>query len=336
MNKFSWLNVTSIDEALKNTSATVSDLLQPRAGENEAVIKAGGMDLLDLMKEGLVKPAKLVQIQDIPGLSRINLHQRDGLQIGAGTKLVEIEKDELIKKNYAALHMAVGKVATPNIRNMATLGGNLAQRTRCWYFRSIHHDCIRKGSGTCYAQEGKNEFHAIMHNSLCTSVHASSVATALMAHDAEVVIINDEGETKRVRLEEFFVLPDDNSKRENILEAKELITMITLPPVGPRIRSYYIKQGARESYDWPIADVAVVAEMDGSRCKKAKIVLGAAAPVPIAAVDAANMLKGKEITEELAIAAAEMAMIDATPLSRNQYKIPVFKSIIKRAILKIR
>ena len=336
MNKFSWLKATSIEEALNNASATSSELLQPDSSEDAAVLKAGGVDLLDLMKEGLVKPAKLIDIRSIPGMSRINLHKRDGLQIGAGTTLSEIEHDAFITKNFPALQMAAAKAATPNIRNMATLGGNLAQRTRCWYFRSKHHECIRKGSGTCYAQDGKNEFHAIMHNDTCTSVHASSIATALMAYEAEIVIMGLDGTKKVVPINEFFVSPSEDSRRESILTSKELISQVNLPAVSSNVRAYYIKQGARESYDWPIADVAVVAEMDGSRVKWVNIVLGAAAPVPLRSDAASDMLKGKELTKSRAEKVAEIAMKEATPLSQNAYKVPIFKAIIKRAILKLR
>ncbi len=334
MNKFSWYEAKSVEDALKKVNATASDLIGKGQSGSSVVFKAGGVDLLDLMKEGLVNPSSIVGIRKIPGLNKIGYNDKDGLLIGANATLAEIEDDKTINQKYLALHQAVAHAGTPQLRNSATLGGNLAQRTRCWYFRSIDHECYRKGSGTCFAQKGENEFHAVMHNGTCASVHSSSVSTALMAFNARVVIAGVDGKTKEVSIDEFFVDPDTDSRQENILKPGELITGVKLPPVGANVKSYYIKQGARESHDWAIADVAVVAEMSGKRCKKAEIALGAAAPVPIKASDAARLLEGKSLDESTAMAAGELSMKGATPLSGNAYKVPIFKTIVKRAILK--
>jgi xanthine dehydrogenase YagS FAD-binding subunit len=287
------------------------------------------------MKEGLVKPHKIINISQIEGLDQITFDKKDGLRMGANVTLAQIEAHPQIKEMYLALHQAVAHAGTPQLRTMASLGGNLAQRTRCWYFRSIHHECLRKGSGTCFAREGENEFHAIMRNGACASVHASSVATALLAFDARVEIQNSKGDSKKVDLADFFVAPGDDSSRENILEADELITAVTVPPISSKVRSYYIKQGARESYDWALADVAVVAEISGTTCKKAAVALGAAAPVPLLSEPAAQALEGKTLDEATASSTAEAAMKGATPLAKNGYKVPLFKSIIKRTILAI-
>jgi len=334
MNKFSWYEAKSVEDALGKVNATVSDILAKNGYKSSSVFKAGGVDLLDLMKEGLVNPGTIIDIRNIPGLNKIDSDNKSGLRIGANVTLAEMESNITIKNHYIALHQAVALAGTPQIRNSATLGGNLAQRTRCWYFRSIDHQCYRKGSGTCFAQEGENEFHAIIHNQPCASVHSSSVATALMAFDAQVEIISSEGKKRTLSMEDFFVHPSKDSRTENVLNANEMITAVILPAVNEQIRSYYIKQGARESHDWAMADVAVVMELSGNRCKKAAIVLGAAAPVPIKARDAANSLIGKELNESIAASAGETAMKDATPLAKNGYKVPVFKAIIKRAILK--
>ena len=335
MNKFSWYNAKSVEEALKEVNATVSEALSSKSPEAPAVFKSGGVDLLDLMKEGLVKPHKIINISQIEGLDQIAFDKKDGLRMGANVTLAQIEAHPQVKEMYLALHQAVAHAGTPQLRTMASLGGNLAQRTRCWYFRSIHHECLRKGSGTCFAREGENEFHAIMRNGACASVHASSVATALLAFDARVEIQNSKGDSKKVDLVDFFVAPGDDSSRENILEADELITAVTVPPISSKVRSYYIKQGARESYDWALADVAVVAEISGTTCKKASVALGAAAPVPLLSKQAAQALEGKTVDEATASSTAEAAMKGATPLAKNGYKVPLFKSIIKRTILAI-
>ncbi|MDN5213498.1 FAD binding domain-containing protein [Fulvivirgaceae bacterium BMA12] len=334
MNKFSWYDAKTVNDALEQVNATVSEVLASKVSDQSAVFKCGGTDLLDMMKEGLVAPKKIVNIKNIAGLDAISYHQKSGLKIGANVTLAQMEANAEIKQNYLALHQAVAHAGTPQIRNMASLGGNLAQRTRCWYFRSLDHECLRKGSGTCFARNGENEFHAIMKNGSCSSVHASSVSTALMAFDASVEIAAADGKKRTVKMTEFFVTPGDDSSRESILEANELITAVIIPPSGSKTKSYYIKQGARESYDWAIADVAVVLEVSGSKCKNANIVLGAAAPVPIRSEAASTALIGKEITEQTAKDSAEASMKGATPLSKNAYKVPLFKAIVKRAILK--
>jgi xanthine dehydrogenase YagS FAD-binding subunit len=333
MNKFSWYDAITIEDALEQVTATASDLIQPNAPAQAAVLKSGGIDLLDLVKEGLAKPSKIVNIKNIKGLDEISFNSTTGLRIGANATLSQIERSEVIKEKYFALHQAVAHAATPQLRNVATLGGNLAQRTRCWYFRSIQHICTRKGSGTCYARIGENAYHSIMKNDLCASVHASSVSTALLAFGAKVELTDSRGR-KEVPVKEFFVLPEADSARENILKPDQIITAIILSPPNIGVKSFYIKQGERESHDWALADVAVVLEMTGKICKNASVALGAAAPVPILSEEVSKALTGKPISEKTAKGAAEDSMKAATPLSKNAYKIPLFKAIIKRAILK--
>lgn len=334
MNKFSWYEAKSVEDALGKVNATVSDILAKNGYKSSSVFKAGGIDLLDLMKEGLLRPGTIINIKNIPGLDKIEYDSKSGLRIGANTTLSEMESNQQIRDHYLGLHLAVAHAGTPQIRNSATLGGNLAQRTRCWYFRSIDHQCYRKGSGTCFAQEGENEFHAIINNQPCASVHSSSLATALLAFNATVEIVSSEGKKREVRMEDFFIHPSIDSRTENVLNANEIITAVLVPAVNENIKSYYIKQGARESHDWAMADVAVVVELSGNQCKKAEIALGAASPIPLKAKAAANSLAGKEINETTATQAGEIAMKDATPLAKNGYKVPMFKTIIKRAILK--
>jgi len=334
MNKFSWYEAKTVEEALKQADATVSSALT-KAPNTASVIKAGGVDVLDLLKEGLIEPKRIINIRNIPGLDQITFDKKEGLKIGANVTLGEIEDNAEIKQNYLAFHQSVAHAGTPQLRNMATLGGNLAQRTRCWYFRSIDHHCFRKGGSMCFARNGENEYHSIMKNGTCCSVHASSVATALMAFNSQVEIASADGKRRLVNLNDFFVLPGDDPLRENILKANELITAVILPPVSKNTKSYYIKQAGRESYDWAMADVAVVAEVSGSTCKNANIVLGAAAPVPLKSTEAAEKITGNALNEENATAAAEAAMADATPLAKNGYKVYLFKSIIKRALLQL-
>lgn len=334
MHKFKWYEAKSVADALSQVNTTLSEELYKPSG-NAAVIKAGGVDLWDLVKEGLVKPSTVVNIRNIPGLDGLQYDNENGLRLGANLTLGDIEANEEVKANYYALHQAVAKAATPQLRNMATLGGNLAQRTRCWYFRSPDHPCFRKGGDTCFAKRGENENHAILDNGSCVSIHASSVSTALMAYGASVIIVNSEEEVREVPMEAFFVSPSEDPSKESVLAQDELITEVRIPAPGKKVKSYYIKQGARESYDWSMADVAVVLEMDGGTCSKASVVLGAAAPVPYRSEAAEEALTGKKVNEAVAKEAALAAMANARPLDQNGYKIPLFESIIQRAILEI-
>ncbi len=232
------------------------------------MLSACGIDLLDLMKEGLSRPEKLVSIRNIPGLNQITFDEKKGLRIGANVTLASIATNARIKTNYFALHQTTSQAATPQIRNMATFGGNLAQRTRCWYFRSKDHNCFRKDKGPCFARFGENVYHAILQNYYCSSVHASSISTALLAFDAAVEITGIDRKVRIIPMNGFFVLPNIDRTRETILEAGEMITAVVLPPAKKNTSSHYIKMGERESNDWPIADVAVVVELNGNKCKK--------------------------------------------------------------------
>ena len=334
MNRFSWYDAGTVEAALAQVNATVSQTIQSNAPVDAAIFKSGGVDLLDLMKEGLSKPEKIINIKNITGLDQIDFDKKSGLRIGANVTLSQIASDDRIKVDYAALHLSAVHAGTPQIRNMATLGGNLAQKTRCWYFRSIDHYCLRKGGGTCFARDGENEYHAIFENDSCVCVHASSVATALMAFKAKVEVTGIKGRKREIPMANFFILPEEDLGRETILESKELITAVIIPPVTNDTRSYYIKQGTRRSHDWPLADTAIVMELSDGICNDAVIVLGTAAPVPLKSAAAAKEVIGKSVNEERAAAAAEAAMKGANPLTKNGYKVPLFKAIIKRAIMK--
>ncbi|MCB0666524.1 MAG: xanthine dehydrogenase family protein subunit M [Saprospiraceae bacterium] len=334
MNRFSWYEAKSLEDALKQANSNLSEELYNPSGD-AAFFKSGGVDVLDFLKEGLVAPKTIINIRNIPGLDKIDYEQGAGMRIGANVTLADIEHDEEVMKNYPALQMAVAHAATPQLRNMSTLGGNIAQRTRCWYFRSVDHHCFRKNGDRCFARHsttGQNEGHAILDNGSCVSVHASSISTALLALGAKVVIVDRDMKEREISMEDFFVSPAQDVARENILGKKDIITEIKLPAPSSSTRSYYIKQVARESYDWSLADVAVVAQMNDKTCQDIRIALGAAAPTPIRSYEAEAVLKGATLNDKTIKAAAERAMEQARPLSKNGYKIPLFKSIIVRAL----
>jgi xanthine dehydrogenase YagS FAD-binding subunit len=319
MNSFQWTDATTIEQA-------------QGALEDQATIKAGGVDLLDLMKENLAAPSRLVNIRNVVGWNKITSDEKTGLKIGPLVTLSQLDADASVRSRYPALADSAGHAATPQIRNMASAGGNLLQRPRCWYFRNEQFHCRKKGGEECFAQNGENQYHAIFNNGLCAIVHPSSTATALVALGATVELTGPKGK-RQISLEEFFTPPTVDLHRENSLAADEILTQIIVPAPAANSRSAYLKQGEKESFDWPIADVAVVIERDGDRCRKASIVLGAAAPVPHRAKEAEAALVNQPLNEETARAAARAALTGATPLTQNAYKIPIFQTLIRRCIL---
>ncbi|HZS47839.1 MAG TPA: FAD binding domain-containing protein [Blastocatellia bacterium] len=319
MNRFEYVNVASLNDA-----AALID-------GNAARLKAGGVDLLDQMKGQVIAPDRLVNILNVPNANHITLDPK-GLRIGPLATLAKVSSHAGIKASFAALADSVGQAANPQIRNMATIAGNICQRPRCWYFRGADFHCLRKGGDHCFAQEGENRYHAIFDNDRCAIVHPSSAATPLMAFHASVKVLGGD-KTREIKLEDFFVLPDKDVHHENILQPNEVITEIMVPHPKPGTHSVYLKQAEKETFDWPIADVVAVLTMQGGICKEASIVMGAASPVPHRAKEAEEMLKGKRVTESLARAAAKASLEKATPLADNGYKVLIFDAIIRRAIL---
>ena len=320
MNKFAFVDCTTVDQAL----AELND---------GAVIKAGGIDLLDLMKEGVVSPPKLVNIRNVASLRGITLSP-DGLHLGPLVTLSEIAENPEIQRDYTALADAAGHAATPQVRNMATLGGNITQRPRCWYFRSSDFDCRKKGgtSQECHAHEGENQYHAVMNNGTCAMVHPSSTAVPLLAMNAQVEITSKRGK-RTVAMSDFYVPPEKSLVNETVLQQDEIITAVFVPAPERGTRSAYQKYGEKESFDWPLADAGIVLVMDGNRCRKAAVVMGVAAPTPIRSQAAEAVLTGTTVDENTARAAAKAAMQKATPLSQNGFKIQLFQTAIYRTIL---
>jgi xanthine dehydrogenase YagS FAD-binding subunit len=301
-------------------------------GDTNAKLKAGGIDLLDLMKEELISPGRLVHIRDLEILRFLKKEKNGDLLIGPALTLHELAVHSELKGKFQALAQAAGSAAAPQIRNVATLGGNLCQRPRCWYFRSKEFNCSRKGGDRCFALDGENQYHAIFDNSDgCAIVHPSSTAVALMAFDARIRI-NDGRSEKEVGIADFFVKPAENIEKENILGPKELISAVIIPAQNNGFISYYYKHKEKLTFDWPLADVAVALKMQGNTCQEARIILGSAAPVPWRAGQAELILQNQKVSKAIAQKAADIALADAEPLEMNKYKIPVFKSIVYRTI----
>lgn len=340
MNRFALMNARTVAQAATAASVTVADAMtvsqDVMEGHDVVIVKANGIDVVDLLKEGLLKPSKIVSMRDIPGLDQVTEDQDGGLRIGPMVTLAALAENAMVQQRYPALADALRSAASPQIRNVATLGGNLLQRPRCWYFRSAAYHCLRKGGGHCFAVTGENQYHAIFDNMPCAIVHPSTAATALVALKAAIELTDARGITRQIALEDFFVSPAKDLQRENDLKPQEILTAICLPKMAPSVRMAHLKQGEKDSFDWPLAEVAVVLDIgpDGI-CQKASIVLGAAAPVPHRAKAAEAVLTGRRIDETVAAAAAQAALDGATPLSNNAYKLPLFETLARRATLQI-
>ncbi len=323
MRPFEYVKPTTVAEALKELGRQWED----------ARVLAGGVDLLGEMKEGIIAPQRLVNIRDIQALRYLRFSEKDGLRLGALTTLAEIEAHPVIRQRFTALAEAAHSVGTPQIRNMGTIGGNLCQRPRCWYYRDEHTLCLKKGGPMCYAYDGENKYHAILGGGPCYIVHPSDCAPALIALNASVTIVSPKGK-RVVPLEEFFVLPARRMDHETILEPNELVSEVHVPTPPANMRSTYLKFKERLSHDFAIVGAAVALRLRGNVCEDVRIVLSGVAPIPWRSPEAEAVLKGKPITPELAEQAGRAAVAKARPLAQNAYKVPLTQAIVKRAVLK--
>jgi xanthine dehydrogenase YagS FAD-binding subunit len=314
--------------------ATVADAVR-ELGRSwaDAKILAGGIDLLGELKEGIIAPQRIVNIKGISGLRYIRFSEKEGLRLGALVTLEEIETHQVIRQRYTALAEAAHSVGTPQIRNVGTIGGNLCQRPRCWYYRDEHTKCLKKGGPMCFAYNGENKYHAILGGGPCYIVHPSDCAPALIAFRASVTVVSLRGQ-RTVPLEEFFVLPSRRLDHETILEPDEIVTEIRVPTPAPNTRSTYLKFKERDSHDFAIVGAAVVMRLKGKVCEDVRIVLSGVAPIPWRSPEAEAVLKGKAITPELAEQAGKAAVAKAQPLSQNAYKVPLTQAIVKQAVLR--
>lgn len=296
---------------------------------------AGGQDLLGQMKDYLVPVDRVVNLKSIPGLAAISFDSRAGLKIGALVTLTEIEQHPGIRAHFPALAEAAGSVGSPQIRNAGTIGGNLCQRPRCWYFRNEHIQCLKKGGSECYSapDEAQNKYHAIIAGGPCHIVHPSDVAPALIALGASVTFAGPDAPAATVPAAEFFTLPTEGSiLRENILKPNQIVTAIEVPVTARASRSVYIKLREKESFDWALSSVALALDTTPAGIvRDARIVLGGAAPIPWRAKAAEAALVGRPLTSHSVEAAAIASTQGAEPMSRNAYKIELTQQIIRRA-----
>jgi len=299
---------------------------------NEAAVLAGGTDLISLMKEYVVTPKRVVNIKNVEGLKGIH-SDAEGVRIGALVTMDELLDDATIRSEFPALTQAAGGITSPQIRSMGTVGGDLCQRPRCWYFRNGYGLLARDERGKSLVPAGENRYHAILGNSgPAYFVSPSSLGPALIALEAKLQLAGPSGQ-REVRASEFFVIPKSDAERENVVKPNEVLTHIFIPASSRGFRSATYEVRHKTALDWPLAAAAVAFKQEGGKIREGRIVLGHVAPTPWQAREAEKELEGKFITETAAASVAEAALRGAKPLSQNGYKVQLAKVAVKRALL---
>jgi xanthine dehydrogenase YagS FAD-binding subunit len=313
----------------RDLAHAVTLIRQGRDSHNTVAIAGGGSDLLGMMKERLVTPDVVVNLRTVKNLDQVK-QTKDGVTIGGLITLDALASHPVIRKDYAVLAEAAEGVATPQIRNVATLAGNLNQRPWCWYYRN-GFKCLKNGGTTCYSVNGENEFHAIFGGGPSYIVHPSDTAPALVALDATFRLVGVAGE-RRVPAAEFFTLPTVDPARETVLKDGELLAEIVLPARSASLRSTYHKILDREAWTHAVVSAAVALDIDKEVVRSARVVLGGVAPIPWRLPEVEKMLTGQRLTTELAARAGEAAVAGARPLAKNGYKVPLTRNMVKRTL----
>jgi len=313
-------------------TARSTDSARELAGEKGAYL-AGGNDLLGLLKDYLIgSPEILVNIKSLPGLDKIE-HGKKSWTIGSLVTVAQIEDDAEIKKTFPGLQQAAAEVASPQIRNVATVGGNLAQHSRCWYFRHRDTVCLKKNGDLCYAREGENRYHSLFTGNTCISPVVSSLATAFAALDATAIVLHD-GKESRLSMNELYHRAWENPLAHNSLDNGDLILRVEIPTA--RSRSAYLQVSDKHAFDWALVSCAAAAEVAGGKLKSPRVALGSISPVPHQVEAANNFLDGKTLDDATASQAADMILKDAKPLAHNAYKVPLAHALIRRTLLKLK
>jgi xanthine dehydrogenase YagS FAD-binding subunit len=325
MKAFRLHNPRTIEEALQ--------LLEPeRVSSLKTAVLAGGMDLVTELKEYLAQPDDIVNLKGIEGLSGIEAEPGGGVRIGALCTLARLEEHPVLQRTHAVLTQAAASVASVQIRSQATVGGNLNQRPRCWYYRNEESVCLKKGGTECFSYGGLNKYNAILGGGPSYIVHPSDLAPALLALDASVELVSRKG-MRTVKIEKYFTLPSEGDVlRETALEPGEILRSVVIPPQKVWMRSTWLKFKEKSSFDWALSAVALCAVTDGKTIREARVALGGVAPVPWRAKAAEAALANAPMERKRFEAAAEAALRGAEPLSQNAYKIPLTKGLLIRAL----
>ena len=321
MSNFAYIRPKSLKDAVKQLSSEETGLL------------AGGTDLLGCLHDHVFSIRKMVSLSGLSELRGIKSTPDKGLRIGALTTIADVAGSTVVRERYPALSQAAQEVASPQLRNQGTIGGNLCQKPRCWYYRGEFH-CLRKGGTTCYAAAGENEYHCIFGGGPCYIVHPSDTAPALAAYHATVRIAGPKN-TRTIPVEKFPVLPSVDVRRDTMLERGEIVTEILLPPQPKGARSSFRKVRARQSWDFALAGAACVLNFNGDIIARASVVLSGAAPVPWRSKEAEDALIGRKLDPDVIAKAADAAVKNANPLEHNGYKVPLFRGLIQEQLAAI-
>lgn len=318
-------------KAFQYATALSTDSARELVADNGMYL-AGGNDTLGLLKEYLVNPSLLVNIKSLPGLDKIERND-DSWKIGALVTVGQIENDSDIAKTFPGLQQAAAEVGSQQIRNVATVGGNLAQHSRCWYFRHRDILCLKKGGDLCYARHGENRYHSLFTGNTCISPVVSNLATAFAALDAKAIVLRDGKETP-MAMAELYQSAWENPQSHNSLKPGDLIVRVEVPTA--RTSSAFIQMSDKHAFDWALVSCAAAANISGGKLSQPRVALGCIAPVPYQVEAANQFLDGKELSDDVASQAADMILKDAEPHEHNGYKVPMAHALIRRTLLKLK
>jgi xanthine dehydrogenase YagS FAD-binding subunit len=321
MRNFSYVRVRSLKEAIEHLSS------------DGARLYAGGTDLLGCLRDHVFEAEKVVSIAGLKQLRGIHETADGALRIGALTTISDVARNTTIRERYRVLAQAAFEVASPQLRSQGTIGGNICQKPRCWYYRGEFH-CLRKGGEQCFAVDGENQYHCIFGGENCYMVHPSDMAPALMALGARVSISGPTG-TRTVSMDDFYVHAGQDVEKETILRSDEIVTDIFLPPAARGLRGGYRKVRARRSWDFALGGMAIALRFGDDRITEARVVLSGAAPVPWRSREAEQAIIGKRLDKETVSRASDAVVRNAQPLEKNAYKIPLFRGIMEEELLAI-
>ncbi|TMB92837.1 MAG: xanthine dehydrogenase family protein subunit M, partial [Chloroflexi bacterium] len=299
--------------------------------KNGTIALAGGTDLITLMRHGLAEPDALVDLTGIEGLRGITREKGQGIRIGALTALSDVEASADLLRSLPIVPESLRDAATPQIRNMGTVGGNLLQRNRCWYFRDEGVQCWLKGGKRCFAVDGENRYHAVIGAHECWIVSPSDLAPALIACDAEVELASSLGR-RRIPLAGFYVAPSGKQRKEHAIRRGELITTVRIPEKALERKGTYVKAMERKAWSFAIVSVAAAARVRDGKASDVRLVLGGIAPIPWRVPAAEKVLDGTSLDDNACLAAADIVLKDATPLRDNGYKVTLARELVRRAL----
>jgi len=321
MKEFKLAQPMTLDQA-------TSLLSKEKAG---CAIMAGGTDILDLLKSKIIAPELVLDLKTVPGLAGLKEDKRH-VTIRAMTTVSDLAESPVIGENFPGLKQAALSLASPQLRNVGTVGGNLCQRPRCWYYRDTDTICWKKGGSHCYAARGKNKYHAIFGSGICHIVYPSDLAPALISLDAEVTISGPAGKKDIVKLEDFYSSPQTDVRRENILEPHQVVSEIWIPLSKNNANSTYCKFKERGTWDFAVVSAAVSGVVSNRAFSDIRIVCGGVAPIPWRLKKTEDLIRGKKVDAAVIRQGTRAALADAKPLEENAYKMDLLEAVLDAAI----